>query len=478
MLQNACFLSIPLAIFDMQISSQAMDVITIFDIGRTNKKFILYDAGLNIVHREERVFTEKTDDDGFACDDISEIASWMRSCINTVVKDRDCTVRALNFTSYGASLVYLDEHGKRLTPVYNYLKPLPEKVVEGFYESWGGVEEFSRRTASPALGMLNSGLQILWLKKNKPDTYRKLRTVLHLPQYLSFLFTGRAVSDYTSIGCHTALWDFDNGQYHPWVKGEKISLPEPVVNSTLFDVEVEGRIIKTGIGIHDSSASLVPYFKSTLEQFILISTGTWCIFMNPFNTEPLTAGQLRKDTLCYISVNGKQVKSSRFFLGHIHDMNVARLDDYFGVTDGHYKTIRIKSKKIDRLLAGNRGRVFFRHGIPHEYVDNEVDLSQFLTYADAYHQMMCDLVNVSLESYRLIIPGDDKTEVIYITGGFAMNDTFVRLMAAKLPDKRIFTSDIENASALGAAMVIYENAMGRELPPIYLGLRAIINNQT
>jgi sugar (pentulose or hexulose) kinase len=274
------------------------------------------------------------------------------------------------------------------------------------------------------------------------------------------------------------MWDFDNGKYHPWIKAENISLPEPVTASTVFDAEIEGRIIKTGVGVHDSSASLVPYLKNTREQFILISTGTWCIFMNPFNTEPLTSEQLRKDTLCYISVNGGQVKSSRLFLGHIHDLNVARLDDYFGVTGDHYKTIKIKSKKISRLLAGGHERIFFRNGIPAEYVDNEADLSLFLTYADAYHQMMCDLVDVSLESYRLIIPADDKTEVVYITGGFAKNDTFVRLMAARLPDKSVFTTDIENSSALGAAMVIYENALGRRLPPLYLGLRAIINNQT
>jgi len=107
----------------------------------------------------------------------------MRSSVSMVVNNTNYHVMALNFTSYGASLVYLDEHGNRLTPLYDYLKPLPEKVIEGFYESWGGIEEFSRRTASPALGMLNSGLQILWLKKDKPDIFIKIKTVLHLPQY-------------------------------------------------------------------------------------------------------------------------------------------------------------------------------------------------------------------------------------------------------------------------------------------------------
>jgi sugar (pentulose or hexulose) kinase len=455
-----------------------MDVIAIFDVGKTTKKFLLYDPGLNLVYREEKTFDEKRDDEGFACDDMEGIEMWMRSCLSSIMKNRDYVIKGLNFASYGASLVYLDRHDRRISYVYNYLKNMPSDVLEDFYKSRGDIEEFCRITASPSLGMLNSGLQILWLKKKKPEIFSQITSILHLPQYLSFLFTGNKVSEYTSIGCHTAMWDFDSHQYHRWLKEEQIVLPQPVSNSMVCDITIEGQHIKAGIGIHDSSASLIPYLKSTREQFILFSTGTWCIFMNPFNTEPLTPEQLRKDTLCYMSVNGRQVKASRLFLGHIHDMNVVRLNDYYGVTDEHYKTIRIKSKKISRLLAGRHGRIFFRQGIPVNYVDNDVDLSQFLTYADAYHQMMCDLVDVSLESYRLIIPADDMTEIVYITGGFARNDTFVRLVAAKLPDKRIFTTDVEDSSALGAAMIIYENAMGKELPHIYLGLHAIINEQT
>lgn len=451
-------------------------MIAIFDVGKTNKKFLLYDVTLNLVHQEEKLFEEIRDDDGFESDDIEGIVTWMKSRLTDVIRSEEYQVIALNFTSYGASLVHLDHLGGRVTPLYNYLKPMPEGLPDEFYEAWGGVEEFSRVTASPALGMLNSGLQLLWLKKMKPALFSRIRTTLHLPQYLSWIFTGRKESEYTSLGCHTGLWDFDGMQYHPWLKAEKIELPEPVSPSAVFDVSIEGQTVRTGIGIHDSSASLVPYLKSTDRPFILVSTGTWCIFMNPFNREPLTADQLRSDTLCYMTIDRHQVKASRIFLGHIHDMNVARLDDRFGVTGELYKTIKIKSKKIWKLLASRHGRIFFRHGIPPGYVDEQADLSHFLTYADAYHQMICDLVDVCMESWRLIIPADDNTEIVYVTGGFARNDTFVRILAARLPDKRVYASQIENSTALGAAITIYENAVGRSLPPVYLGLKAIIEN--
>jgi len=250
----------------------------------------------------------------------------------------------------------------------------------------------------------------------------------------------------------------------------------PVTGSEAYDLAVKGLTVSPGVVLHESYASMVPYLKGTKEQFILVATGTWCVFMNPFNTELLTADQLSDDTSDHMRINGHRIKASRLCLGHIHDMNVARLDDRFGVTGELFKTIRIKSKKIRKLLDARHGRIFFRNGIPPGVVDDQADLSHFLTYADAYHQMVCDLVDVSMESYRLILPADDKTEVVYVTGGFARNDTFLRLLAARMPDKRVFASQIENPAALGAAIAAYENAFGIDLPPVYLGLKAIIDN--
>jgi len=57
--------------------------------------------------------------------------------------------------------------------------------------------------------MLNSGMQILWLKKYKPGLFANVCTILHFPQYLSFLISKEIRSEFTSIGCHTAMWDFD-----------------------------------------------------------------------------------------------------------------------------------------------------------------------------------------------------------------------------------------------------------------------------
>ena len=196
--------------------------------------------------------------------------------------------------------------------------------------------------------------------------------------------------------------------------------------------------------------------------------------MNPFNTEPLTMEQLRKDCLCYMSVNQQQVKSSRLFLGHIHDVNVERLNAHFGVDANLYKKVKPDSSIVSRLLAKPADRVFFKNAIPADYIDATVDLGKFSTFEEAYHQLVHDVVSLAMESLDLIIPANDKTKVVYVSGGFARSELFVRFLATRLPGKKVYTSEVDNATALGAAMVVWESAFGGKMPQMDLSLKACL----
>jgi sugar (pentulose or hexulose) kinase len=452
----------------------ATEVILVFDIGKTNKKVLLFDKHLQVVSEEEDIFEETVDDDGFACDDIEKIEHWVLKSTRKYLDDPVFDVRAVNFTTYGATLMYLDKDGKRLTPVYNYLKPLPEGLAESLYEAYGGVEEFCRKTASPALAALNSGLMALWLKRYKPDVFEKTVHILHFPQYLSFLLTGKIASEHTSIGCHTAMWDFDNMKYHDWLRDEGINLPDPVGVEQVYPAARINSDVPVGIGIHDSSSSLVPYFKHTKEAFVLASTGTWSINMNPFNHTPLTREQLEQDCLAYMSIQKKPVKSSRFFLGHIHDINVAWLSEYCKVDRDAYKKIKVDEGLLEKLKERNKGeRVFFNGPMPDDYIDKHVDLSKFTSFEEVYHQLMIDLTGLTADSINLIITPEDRTKNLFVTGGFAKNPIFTKLLAARFCDKSVQTSEVANATSLGAALVLWKCFGQAEEPELDLGLQCI-----
>jgi sugar (pentulose or hexulose) kinase len=430
-------------------------VLAIYDIGKTNKKIILFNEDFKIVSEIEEKFVEVQDDEGFECDDIEHIEQWVRESLKNLAHSDKYELKAVNFTTYGATLVYLDAKGKRLTPVYNYLKPMDEKIPESLYKRHGGRDEFCRRTASPALGMLNSGLQPLWLKTTKPDTFTKIKYILHFPQYLSYIITSKIYSEHTSIGCHTALWDFDNMNYHPWIKKLGLSLPEPVPVDTFNEVEIEGKKVLIGIGIHDSSSSLAPYFSGSEGKFLLISTGTWCINMNPFNTEKLTADQLDNDCLCYMSINRQPVKSSRLFLGHLHETALKQISGHFRKPEDYYKKIKADDQLSNLLKSRYIGeKIFFQTGPYSRELKEYIDMYEFSTIEEAYHQLMNELVDLTIEAVNLVLPKDDDTENIYITGGFSKNELFLRLISKAYPAKFVYTSEIANGSALGAALVI------------------------
>lgn len=430
------------------------EVTAVFDIGKTNKKFLLFNKNLEVLHQEETVFKEIVDDDGFACDDIVNLVAWVRVSLERTIHEGKFDIQYLNFTTYGASLVYLDKEGNRITPLYNYLKPMPDSVLDGFYDKYGGVEEFSRKTASPALDMLNSGLQALWLKKEKPQYWAKVKYILHLPQYMSYLFTSQICAGYPSIGCHTATWDFDNKQYHPWLEDEKIEMPEPIPSDVLFEVEVSGVKIKTGIGVHDSSGSLVPYLKAFSDKkFLLVSTGTWAINMNPFSTDPLTDEELKQDCLCFLSVEQQQVKSSRLFLGHIHEVNTKSICSHFGIALDYLKTMCTNEKLLQEINEKDEF-LFFPEGIPTDYMGNMDVLDSMETAERAYHQFIYELAVFEANAIRLVFDKDEKPENIYIAGGFVKNDIFCRLLATLIPETKVFKAEIYNATALGTAMLV------------------------
>ncbi|NRR90124.1 carbohydrate kinase [Winogradskyella undariae] len=307
-------------------------VIAVIDIGKTNKKIFLFDKTFKVVFQNAIQFKEIKDEDGFCCDNIEAIENWIQSEIKNIQDLGTYQIKAINFSTHGASLIYLNKEGKRIAPLYNYLKPLDVNDFSDFYESQGGVEEFSRKTASPAYGMLNTGLQMLWVKKSKPEMWKQVNAILHYPQYLSYLFTKKITADFTSVGAHTATWDFDTMQYHNWLKDENITLPKPCKGNEAVITDVNGENIAVGRGLHDSSSSIIPILENEEgKDFVLLSTGTWIITMNPFSKENLTQHQLKNNCLCFMTPEKQQVKSSMQFLGRIHEVYIKALSEYFKV---------------------------------------------------------------------------------------------------------------------------------------------------
>lgn len=435
----------------------AIPVIAIFDVGKTNKKLFLFNEQYELVFEKTARFIETEDEDGDPCENLANLRLSVFDSLRTVFSMKEYCIKAINFSTYGASLVYIDKDGNPVTPLYNYLKPYPAALQDSFYEQYGGSESIAGETASPVLGSLNSGLQFYRLKHTKPAIYKTVKYALHLPQYMSYLITGDIYSDITSIGCHTQLWDFGKNDYHRWVKKERLQTKfGPLKNAQeVVSATFPGNGYSVGIGLHDSSAALIPYLVNFHEPFVLLSTGTWCISFNPFNHEPLTAKELQQDCLCYYSYKGTPVKASRYFGGFEHEQQTKRIASYFKQAVPKYRTLKFDAKVASKLKKNFKPN----RNTPLNAKDSgfaKRNLKDFENDVEAYHQLIIDMVLYQWQSSQLILKGT-PVKRIFVDGGFSKNVIYMNILAMAFPEMEVFAASMAQASALGAALAIHDS---------------------
>lgn len=448
-------------------------VIAVFDVGKTNKKLFFFDEQYKIVLEKSARFEETVDEDGDPCENLELLKSWINETLQELTKQEEFDVKGINFSAYGASFVHLNENGETIGPLYNYLKPYPEHLKDTFYASFGGETKVSTETASPVLGSLNSGMQLYRLKHQKPQQFDKVKYSLHLPQYLSYLVTKQFFTDITSIGCHTGLWDFNNNSYHNWVRQENIDskLAPLHASDSAISVSVHGKEYAVGIGLHDSSAALIPFFTSFHEPFVLISTGTWCVTLNPFNDSPLTSKELKSDCLCYISYKGKPVKASRLFAGNEHEQQSARIAAHFDKPDNFYKEVTHNSLTLAKLQKEAQNSNFMADwdNLATSEFGNR-NLADFKDADEAYHQLIIDIVNLQSVSTNMVLK-DTPVKRIFVDGGFSNNVIYMQLLAAAFPDMEVFAASVAQATSIGAALAIHKHWNSQSLPTNIIDLK-------
>ncbi len=428
----------------------------VFDVGKTNQKYFVFNTENKILKREKVTIPKVLDEDGHMAENIEGIVTWLRESFDLIMASNEFKIDKVNFSGFGATLVHLDEKKEVVTPVYDYHKPIDENTFKEFYIKYGPESTFSIQTGSRNLGMLNSGKQLYWIKYKRPHLFKKIRHTLHLPQYLSHVFTGELHSEFTNTGCHTDLWDFEKNDYHDWVKSEGIDqlFPKIVHTSKTINKEISGRRITFGIGIHDSSSALLTYLLKGKESFLLLSTGTWCINFNPFSSTSLfDENQIASGATAYMKIDGSPVKTSRLFLGEEHRMKVKILTKYFRVPKFYHRSLVFNEGLYQEQIINSKNHFRWK------YLDNSNapvdDQLNFSSFEIAYHQLINELIH--LLKLKIDIICETLPSKIYVDGGFSDNSIFLALLKIQFPHQKIKAKPASFACALGASMLLSEN---------------------
>ena len=203
----------------------------------------------------------------------------------------------------------------------------------------------------------------------------------------------------------------------------------------------------------------------------MISTGTWCISLNPFNQSALTAPELKQDCLRYMEYKGKPVKASRLFAGNDHEIQVKRLAQHFLVEVDRYKDVLYDAD----LLTGLADKIPPQRNpgtdtMMPDSMFSKRDLSLFGSYEEAYHQLIRDIMVQQVISTNLVMTGN-STKRIFVDGGFGRNPVYMNLLAVSYPGIDVYAASVAQASAIGAAMAVHPYWNTRPLPPDLIQLK-------
>ncbi|MDR2952130.1 MAG: carbohydrate kinase [Treponema sp.] len=444
--------------------------IAVIDIGMTNKKVAVYDGSLRQLDAKYRNFAPKMEGE-VETHDLEAMEEWFIKELKSFAAQYP--VKAIAVSAHGATFVCVGEDGKPAVPCVYYTYEPGDAFYRLFYERFGDEKELQARTGTPAFkALINPAKGLFFTREKYPDAFKKVTAVLPYPQYWGFRFTGKTGVESTYMGNHTYLWDqLDNRISSVAQKLEIAALmPDKLMKSwdALGTVSAEFAS-KTGLpsetivtmGIHDSNSAMLPHFALKGERgFILNSTGTWCVIMNPVTQYGFAPDELGKVVFFNISAFGTPIKTAIFLGGQEFETWSGIFMKRHGRADvpgWDEETCRriLREKHLFLLPELTPGSGQFPSSKARivengkNYLPSDCG-SCSAEYGELFAALRVSLVMQTLAALERI--GIQKGYEVYIEGGFRKDESYNRLLSSALAGNRVYLTNVIEASALGAAM--------------------------
>jgi L-fuculokinase len=463
--------------------------IAVVDIGMTNKKIAIYGKNLELLAIKKKNFDPLLVD-GIEAHDLAGMEAWFFSTLKEFSRVFD--IGAIAVCTHGATFVCVDARGNPVLPcLYYTYEPDPDFQAR-FYEMAGSPETLQAATGTPNLSaLINPAKGIFFAKEKFPAEFEKVELVLPYPQYWGMRLTGKAGVEGTYIGCHTYLYDWNTGTYSSVARklGIAEKLPFPLRDSwetlgaLLPEVAAKFGLSPSTIvtmGIHDSNASLLPYLaKGYGEEFIVNSTGTWCVLMHPQEKYGFAPDEIGKVVFFNRSAYNKPVKTAIFLGGKEYEVwtglmkaasgkraarqgNVAEAraaeDPRRGV-ELYNQILRDRSEFILPEIVPGSGQF---PGSPARAVEGGIQYwLEALEKGGEAPVFLADpekaeaVLNLSLALQTIVAlerTGLASGYKIFTEGGFRNNPEYNALLASALPDNPVLLTDMSEATSFGAAL--------------------------
>lgn len=416
--------------------------VAVVDFGKTNSKLFVFDEDGRILdeRRTKPVWTLKG---GFSVLDDAALHDWALAAVDDVVDSHG--VEGLMISGHGCTFALVDDTA--LThPILDYEQEPPAEIAARIDRR---IPDFAE-TFSPRLPLgFNYGRHMLWLKEIQPGAFASAKAILGYPQYWSWRFGGRAVSEVSYLGCHSHLWAPRRRDFSSLVDAEGwrgcmpgFARAGAVIGEQHFGKS--GKPVTIHNGVHDSNAALHAYRRLGLGSLTVVSTGTWVVVLNPDCS--LDVLDRNRDMLANVDVDGGPVPTIRFMGGR----------EFATISAGWQGAIAPAS--IQSVVdAGIMALPSFAPGGPMpghrgELVGRAPDPEERAAVALLYVALMVDLSLDLIHSQNTVI----------VDGGLNTGGLLAGLLAALRPGQAFVQGATLEGSATGAAALAFES-VGRSL---------------
>jgi sugar (pentulose or hexulose) kinase len=467
-------------------------MIAVIDIGMTNKKVAVYDGNLGLVALRKRIFEPKLAG-GIEAHDLAGMEAWFLETLRDLARELD--IAAIAVTTHGATFVCADAAGNPVAPCLFYTHEPGVEFQKRFYDMAGDPRDLQAATGTPNFSaLINPAKGLFLLKELYPAEFASASLVLPYPQYWGMRLTGKAGVEGTFIGCHTYLYDWKRGGYSSVAEKLGIAgkLPSPLKDSW----EVLGTITPevaaaTGLnpdtivtmGIHDSNASLLPYLvKDSGTDFVVNSTGTWCVLMHPQEEYRFAPDELGKVVFFNRSAYNKPVKTAIFLGGKEYEVwtalfraaaaqNALAAPAASEASAAPAPAAAAPSPALYAKILAERSAFILPEIVPGSgqfpgSIPQAIEGGRRYRLADieagrARPAFIADpaaaeaVLNLSLALQTMVAlerAGLAPGQTIFTEGGFRNNNDYNAILAAALPSNPVYLTDMSEATSFGAAL--------------------------
>ncbi|MCM3570447.1 autoinducer-2 kinase [Neobacillus mesonae] len=378
------------------------------------------------------------------------------------------TIAAISTTSMREAIVLYDEDGKELWACANVDSRANDEVAK-LYKISDTIETEIHHLSGQTFS-LGAIPRILWVKKNIPETYDKIKYVTMLNDWITYRLTG-VISVEPSNGCTTGLFDLKKRAWDPGIS-EKVGLRSdifPVVNESgsIIGHVTEEFAALTGL----STKTLVVAGGGDAQLGCIgmgvIGEGEAAVLGGSFWQYEYTTSQVEINDACKVRVNCHSIPNTwqyeaiAFFPGLI----MRWFRDTFCELEAHLQQETGESiyaqmeKRAKQVPAGCHGMICtfsdkmnyfsWKHAAP-SFIDFKFNHS--FTKATFYRAIMENAAFVTKGNMDEVFKTTNKLpDSIVFGGGASKSDLWCQIVADVL-NMKVKVPVVKESTALGAAI--------------------------